>query len=98
MSLSQVENKLAKAEPRAAALAPSAPNPSLFRLGDYVFGLAGRLLAFMIVVVLLSVALLYATRLVAVQDLWARARIAAAYSAAEAFEPAGDASATAELN
>ena len=96
MSLAKVENTaLAPAAPPSAAVAP--PHAEMVAR-DFVFGLAGRLMALVIAAVLFLVALLYATRLVAVEDNWARERIAAAYTAAQAFAPDGQVEYNSDLN
>ena len=96
MSLSKAESAvLAPAEvPAAVQAAPSAETAA----HDFVFGLAGRLMVLVIAAVLFLVALLYATRLVAVEENWARERIAAAYTAAQAFAPDGQVEYSSDLN
>jgi len=95
MSLSPPDSINARRPPAVATGAETAP-PRIERETGVraiavrgALGLAGRLLALMVVVVFVAQGLLFATRVAAVQDNWLRERIAAAYAAALAFG-AGD--------
>ena len=85
MSLAKVEESVFTPAARPSRASGGPRDEAVAR--DFMLGLAGRLLVLVIAAVLFLVALLYATRLAAVEENWARDRIAAAYTAAQAFAP-----------